>query len=186
MLRQNRKVSEKSIENQNNYYKYTALIFIILLMSTTFYPNLFVFIIKENQTLSSHFLLPGEGVSLRYKHSVEKTPVQEIYMLKLKGGFIMDRTVFQSYGAGLPLESKNFSIDENNFIIKDMGIELNELRIRISRTPGQIINIKKKKYDLQEIGRPGELIILRSGSLFSIIKKLIYSGHLKKLIHIKL
>lgn len=80
----------------------------------------------------------------------------------------MDRTIFQSYGAGLPLESKNFSIEGDKFVIDDMNIELEEVRIRVSRTPGQIIKIRQKKYDLQEIGRPGELTTIKSGTLYTI------------------
>ncbi|MFP4662308.1 MAG: DUF1850 domain-containing protein [Halanaerobiales bacterium] len=143
------------------------LLFLLILFLLS-YTHLFVFIIKDNQTLSRHFLLPSEGFSLTYHHSVEKTAVEEIYKLNLSGGFIMDRTIFQSYGAGLPLESKNFSIEGDKFVIDDMNIELEEVRIRVSRTPGQIIKIRQKKYDLQEIGRPGELTTIKSGTLYTI------------------
>ncbi len=160
----------KSLISKNHYIRYISIILLLLLVSLVYYPNLFVFITKNNQTLSAHFLLPGEGFSLTYNHSVEKTPVQEIYHARFNGGFIMNKTIFQSYGAGLPLENKNFSIADNKFIIDDMNIDLDELRIRVSRTPGQIVKINKMKYDLQEISKPGELIIIKSGSLFDYIQ----------------
>ncbi|MFP4015789.1 MAG: DUF1850 domain-containing protein [Halanaerobiales bacterium] len=92
-----------------------------------------------------------------------------MYKLRLMGGIIMDMTVFQSYGAGLPLESNNFTIKGDKFVLDDMNIKLEEVRIRVSRTPGQIITVGQKKYGLQDISRPGELIIIRSGNLFKYI-----------------
>ncbi len=179
MLKQTRilKTTRTKIKSQIkkiNSIKYISIVLILLLISLIYFPNLFVFITSNNQTLSAHFLLPGEGFSLTYNHSVEKTPVQEIYHTRFIGGFIMDKTIFQSYGAGLPLEDKNFTIDENKFILNDMNIKLDELRIRVSRTPGQIIKINKIKYDLQDISRPGKLITLKSGSLFDYIQNLQY------------
>ncbi len=131
--------------------------------------------IQDGQTLSYHFLVPGEGFSLTYNHSVEKTPVVEIYKVKLNGGFIMDKTIFESYGAGLPLETRNFSSENGKFILDDMNIKIKDLRVRVSRTPGQIIKIGEKKYDLQEVSRPGELIILKSGTLYDLLKYLVAS-----------
>lgn len=43
----------------------------------------------------------GTEVTIEYTHSVERTPVRDVYVVD-DGDLVMDRTEFRSFGAGLP------------------------------------------------------------------------------------
>ncbi|MGI6783762.1 MAG: DUF1850 domain-containing protein [Aminivibrio sp.] len=45
---------------------------------------------------------PGESFAVRYTHSVQKTPVIEVYRLDYRQGLEVRETIYQDFGAGLP------------------------------------------------------------------------------------
>lgn len=148
-------------------------IIIILIVIFFFYPRVYVNN-ERGQTLASFFLFPGEEIIFKYTHSVEKTPVFEKYVLAWTGKLVMTETHFKSYGAGLPLETRNFSTDGGYFILKEMGIELTRIRIRVSRTPGQSITIRNKKLFLNNLAEPGQVIIIEPIPLVKSLAALLF------------
>lgn len=143
-------------------------IIISILILVLLYPGFFI-VIQTTETLSLHYLLPGEKFTITYIHSVEKTPVDEIYRMIPYGKLEMTETRFKSYGAGLPLETKNFSSIDGMFVIKDMDIVVPIVNIRVARTPGQTINLREKRYYLQQLSPPGTLVTIRPISLLEYL-----------------
>lgn len=132
-----------------------------------------VLILKNKKNSSGFFLLPGEVFVYKYIHSVEKTPVYEKFSITWSGNLILSSTEFSSYGAGLPLETRHFSSAKECFAITNLHILFPELRIRVSRTPGQTLTINNNKFSLQALAEPGQIIYLQTlplgGYLFSQI-----------------
>ncbi len=76
----------------------------------------------------------GERFSITYVHSVMKTPVTDVFRYDQVGQFMLERTEYQSFGAGLPTE--NFGEFEHvNGIYINGGINrpLEVIRQRVGR-----------------------------------------------------
>ncbi|WP_455449976.1 DUF1850 domain-containing protein [Natrinema thermotolerans] len=87
----------------------------------------------------------GDVVTLSYTHSVEKTPVEDIYVVdgtQLR----MDRMVFHSHGAGLPSDAPIETTDEG------LVLDLNESYDEVGVVPGSIAGheliVDGDRYDL--------------------------------------
>jgi|AntDeeMetageno50_2_1112565.scaffolds.fasta_scaffold00934_3 hypothetical protein len=91
----------------------------------------------------------GEGttVALNYTHSVEKTPVHDIYTVH-NGSLEMTRMEFQSYGWGLPSRA-NVS-RENGWYVFDPPGDYEELYVEPGRVAGHRLRVGDRTYDLVE------------------------------------
>jgi len=98
-------------------------------------------------------------VELRYIHSVAKTPVFEYFSIE-KDDFLLNKTVFESLGAGLPLDGGVFKQENGKFVREGQNMQLEKLLIRVSRTKGQEIVIADEIFDLQDLLEPGERLII--------------------------
>ncbi len=145
----------------------------ILLLVSLLIPRITIYKGAEEKAFFSRFIFPGQRFVFKYHHSVEKTPVHEIYNVAWNGTIIMDKTKFQSYGAGLPLQTKNFSKQGNYFVIENMNIKLPEVIIRISKTPNQTVTVVNKRIVLNDVGKVGEKITIRVKPLY---KKILFNN----------
>lgn len=152
--------------------KFYSIIIVILILITVFIlPRIYLYKGQEEKLIYSRFIFPGQKFVFKYNHSVQKTPVYEYYTVDWKSRIIMDKTRFKSYGAGLPLQTKNFSIeeDDNFFKIEDMNIILQKVIFRISKTSGQTLKIVNKKISMNNQGEVGEKLTLRVKPLYKNI-----------------
>lgn len=68
--------------------------------------------------------------TVKYIHSVERTPVWETYTAE-DGKIVLRETIFQSYGAGLPSTSPyDFDIVEDGFRLYNIDLEMTDLVYR--------------------------------------------------------
>ncbi|GAB7018177.1 DUF1850 domain-containing protein [Halostagnicola bangensis] len=88
----------------------------------------------------------GDEVTLAYTHSVQQTPVQDVYVVEetaLRG----ERSVFHSFGAGLPTEDVERT--EEGYVV-----EGSETYDNLSVVPGEIAGhelvVGDERYDLVE------------------------------------
>lgn len=87
----------------------------------------------------------GQEVTLAYTHSVEKTPVQDIYVVD--GTTIrMDRMVFHSHGAGLPSDEPIERTDDGFVVHSDETYD--ELGVVPSPVAGHELVVGDERYDL--------------------------------------
>lgn len=151
--------------------KIFILIFILIIIFLT-YPGFFI-IIETDLNNYLHFFPPRNIFTLTYIHSVEKTPVVEYYKIKANGDLKLIKTQFESYGAGLPLETNNFVIKDGKFILSDMNIVISELKIRVARAAGQTIQISNNNYFFHDISVPGSVVKVKTVSLLKYTINLI-------------
>ncbi|SFC16125.1 hypothetical protein SAMN05444422_10570 [Halobiforma haloterrestris] len=89
----------------------------------------------------------GTEVTISYMHSVEKTPVEDIYVVE-DGALRMDRMVFVSHGAGLPSDADIEETDDGFVVYPDGTYE------RLNVVPGEIAGheliVGDERYDLVE------------------------------------
>ncbi len=108
-------------------------------------------------------------VELKYIHSVARTPVSEYFTVK-NNSFILNKTVFESYGAGLPLDGGDFRRENGRFVQEGQNIKLEQLVIRVSRTEGQEIIVAGEVFALQDFLEPGQRLIVNSYNPLNYIR----------------
>lgn len=87
----------------------------------------------------------GTPVVLTYTHSVEKTPVHDVYVVR-NGSLVMTRMEFQSYGWGLPARA-NISRENGSFTFDPQG-SYEELYVKPGRTADHRLRVGNRSYDL--------------------------------------
>ncbi len=95
--------------------------------------------------------------TVKYTHSVELTPVLEVY--EIRGGkIILKETIFQSFGAGLPSTSPyEFDIVENGFRLHDINLEMSDLIYRVGKVrANHLIIIEGNEYAFLDFAEPEE------------------------------
>ncbi len=104
----------------------------------------------------------GDEVVLSYTHSVEKTPVQDVYVVN-GTDLQMDKMVFHSYGAGLPATEPVEQTDDG-FVV-----QANESYEKLPVVPGSIADhtliVGDEQYDLVELSEGSIIISLTDRSI---------------------
>ncbi|EMA44525.1 hypothetical protein C448_08254 [Halococcus morrhuae DSM 1307] len=87
----------------------------------------------------------GTPVVLSYNHSVEKTPVHDIYVVD-NDSLVMTGMEFQSYGWGLPARA-NVTRENGSFTFDPQG-RYEELYVKPGRTADHRLRVGNNSYDL--------------------------------------
>lgn len=91
----------------------------------------------------------GTTVALNYTHSVEKTPVLDVY--EVNGTELeMTRMEFQSYGAGLPSQAE-VNVTENGTFVFDPEGSYEHLYVTPGHIAGHELIVGERTYDLVEL-----------------------------------
>ena len=92
------------------------------------------------------------------------------YFTVKNNSFILNKTVFESYGAGLPLDGGDFRRENGRFVQEGQNIKLEQLVIRVSRTEGQEIIVAGEVFALQDFLEPGQRLIVNSYNPLNYIR----------------
>lgn len=87
----------------------------------------------------------GTPVVLEYTHSVEKTPIQDVYVVH-NGTLEMTRMKFRSYGWGLPTNA-NVTRENGSFTFDPTG-SYEELFVKPGRVANHRLHVDDRTYDL--------------------------------------
>jgi hypothetical protein len=87
----------------------------------------------------------GTPVVLTYMHSVEKTPVHDVYVVR-NGSLVMTRMEFQSYGWGLPSRA-NITRENGSFTFDPNG-SYEEIYVKPGRVANHRLRVGNRTYDL--------------------------------------
>ena len=86
-------------------------------------------------------------VVLAYTHSVEKTPVRDVYAVR-DGGLTMTRTEFSSYGAGLPSTAPVERTGDGSYVYRPPDRRYETVRVATGRVAGHELVVDGERYDL--------------------------------------
>ncbi len=138
--------------------KFKVLLLItIILTIISIYPVqvLYARDMVSEEGLKSWLILKDRTFSVKYIHSVERTPVWEIYSLN-QDEIILEETIFQSYGAGLPASSPyDFDIVEDGFRLYNIKLKMTNLVYRTGavRAKHELL-IGDKSYPFLDFSEP--------------------------------
>lgn len=147
--------------------KITKILIIILLVFFLTRPTLLL----ENREGEILLLMPilwNGNFSTFYIHSVEKTPVLEYFQVKGRTIHLW-KTVFSSYGAGLPLDWNGFQQQGNTFVIQELNRSFSHIYYRVSGTKDQYLKVNNRMIFFHSLFLEGERVTLRALPLYSFI-----------------
>lgn len=126
------------------------------------------------QTAGLHLDSPGQEpkrielgkdrtFSLRYIHSVEKTPVIEYFRVQDDGRMILTATAYQSYGVGLPSlpEEGHLKVADGWLFLEGLHRVYHDIRIRVGPEARISLEVEGKTYPIHEWYPPGLLVVIR-------------------------
>jgi hypothetical protein len=105
----------------------------------------------------------GSCFTLRYIHSVEKTPVFETYRINADGDIYLQETTVKSSGYGLPTAETTgrFSFQNGWLRITDFNQMINPLIFRVSYLNDMLLIFDDHHVNLPAIAVPGHRIEVR-------------------------
>jgi len=138
-----------------------AVLALVILSCKMLRPTFFVY--AENARIAAVPAFVGEEFSIRFIHSVQKTPVVENLVInEARNGFVLLSTKYQSFGVGLPfLESEgSFRQEGDYFIFEDMNRRFSRLSLRTGVGTELTVTLAGREYRLYEQLAPGSRVDL--------------------------
>ncbi|WP_235044020.1 DUF1850 domain-containing protein [Halanaerobium saccharolyticum] len=140
-------------KNKNFKFFLLLFLFIILIFSLLVFKVNVLQIInyQSDKIIWEQTVEDGDDFSIKYLHSVAKTPVIEFFEIK-DGKILLTGTEYQSYGAGLPTsaEQGDYIVADDKFIIKNIDQKLPEIMLRVSDYAQHEFIYNEKNYKLYE------------------------------------
>jgi hypothetical protein len=106
-------------------------------------------VVSESSSGDRLFELPveqGDEITIAYTHSVQRTPVEDVYIVD--GSTLRaDRSVFHSFGAGLPTE--NVERTDEGYVVEGRTT-YDELHVSPGEIAGHELVVGSERYDLVE------------------------------------
>lgn len=125
--------------------------------------------IREGDTgrvLYSFPLARNEAFSLRYIHSIHRTPVTERYLVDEDMNLVVDAILFDSYGVGIPAQlepGQTFREENGKFVIEHMNRRLPFFDQRIGQEfVTHTILTRGREIPLAKISPPGSWVRIQA------------------------
>lgn len=142
-------LSKVGVKRQLYPYRYwLAGLVALLALGTCLYMGFKTSLCVRNAVKELVFFSPlpaGQDFCIRFIHSVAKSPVEEWF--KVQGGkILLDRTVYQDFGAGLPHEAstgQHMAFDDGVVTISGYNMPLPELTVRVGRVAEHILLLEQ-------------------------------------------
>ncbi|RCW60285.1 uncharacterized protein DUF1850 [Halanaerobium sp. ST460_2HS_T2] len=162
--------------------KNTLLKFFLLSLLLIVIFSLFVFKVnvlqiidyQEDKLIWQKRAEEGAEFSIKYLHSVARTPVIEFFEIK-DGKILLTGTEYESYGAGLPTEAVRgeYLVKDDKFIIKDIDQYLPEILLRVSDYAKHEFIFKENTFPLYKEIKTETLLQIKTEkiSYFRFIKR---------------
>ena len=118
----------------------------------------------DDEVLAVYPFANGETFSVRYIHSVQKTPVIEVFFINTEGVIELRETIYEDFGAGLPFlvdGKKIFSSGGGKFRISGYAQPLGQIIFRIGRFADYHLLLSDEEIPFTRFGMPGSPLCFR-------------------------
>lgn len=136
------------------YISILLIITLITITNLTIINTANILIIEDEKSgIYKEFICNNNEFILAYTHSVLLTPVKEFFVIKENNKLMLRKTIYESFGVGLPYEQENdedFEIMDGKFILHCRE-EFNEINMIVSPIPNHEIIVNGTVYNLIEI-----------------------------------
>lgn len=113
----------------------------------------------DGSLLAAYPMRGGEKFSVRYIHSVQKTPVLEIFRLDFREGIELRETVYTDFGAGLPFLVEGRAVFESGggkFRIYGIQRHLPDIVFRVGRFADYRLLFRERDIPFTQFEKPGK------------------------------
>ena len=153
------------LKNKNSKF-FLLILFILIIVFSLFVfkvNTLQIIDYRKDKIIWEEKIEAGDSFSIRYQHSVARTPVIEFFEIK-DGKILLTGTEYQSYGAGLPTEAVQgeYVVEDDKFIIKDINQFLPEILLRVSDYAEHEFIFNQKNYKLYESVKTETLLQIKT------------------------
>lgn len=156
------------------------IVIIVILIVIFFIPLVEQFTITNGKTNDMVFLDSTDKYDnfyISFIHSVNRTPVHEYY--RIEGNkFIVYKTTFYSYGAGMPDGSDNPNIDvkfngSGLVEIDNLNRQLSEFTYLVGTYANHTLHAEKESFTLEKYIEPQEpaLFKIKKVSIYDILRR---------------
>ena len=127
---------------------------ILLIVSLSFSIGLIsyekIIVIKDlDEPKTTKFTLDENRFTLGYIHSVLLTPAEEMFLVNEDNQLLLQKTVYESFGVGLPYSRENYEFEiKDEKLILYVKREFPSLNMRISPIPKHWVQIGDEKIEL--------------------------------------
>lgn len=100
----------------------------------------------------------GDEFAIEFVHSVERTPVKEVFRIEKDRKIYLVETEYESFGAGLPTmpgEGEKSVLEGGKIRITGMRRKLDPFLVAVSPVPGHILTIGGEEVVLADLAKPG-------------------------------
>ena len=118
-----------------------------------------------------------EGFSVNYTHSVNKGRVHDYYRILKSGQLELYKTLFLSYGAGIPepyeTQGADFLVTEDGYIIENLNRALPQLVMAVGVIAEHSVTVEETEFFLKDFFKPQTSLIfeMKRLSLLQIITR---------------
>lgn len=118
-----------------------------------------------------------EGFSINYTHSVNKGRVHDYYRILKSGQLELYKTLFLSYGAGIPepyeTQGADFLVTEDGYIIENLNRALPQLVMAVGVIAEHSVTVGETEFFLKDFFKPQTSLVfqVKRLSLLQIITK---------------
>jgi hypothetical protein len=106
----------------------------------------------------------GDTFSLKYTHSVQKTPVVENFAVVDADELVLESTIYQTYGVGLPFlpGEGRFERQGDNFVLTGIGRRFEKLSVHAGVIAGLVLEIKGQTVPLYALHEGGAFVTIQA------------------------
>ena len=129
------------------------------------YANQLILAIIPDNGQEQHYFKTSIGDTwyIEFVHSVQKTPVQEYFLVRGKNDLLLEKTIYQSMGVGLPFmasEGKLKTTGDGHFIL-EMHREYKTLKLRTGLEACPKIYFGGNVLPIYNLYEPGTLVEIK-------------------------
>ncbi|MDW5298684.1 MAG: DUF1850 domain-containing protein [Sedimentibacter sp.] len=160
----------------------TIMILILFVIIIFFIPVFNQFTISNGKTgdvVYCDSIEKFENFYTSFKHSVNRTPVNEFY--RIEGNkFVVYKTTFYSYGAGMPdardYPDADIKFENGKVLIDNINRELNEFTILVGTYADHTVHVKNESFKLDKYVEPQNpaLFKIKRVSIYDILRRQLY------------
>ena len=161
--------AEKTLHKRNVFLSLIGAFIIIIsvLLLYIFRPSyLTIEDMASGEALFTQRVSQGERFAVTYIHSVERSPVKEIFEIRQSDIYTMESHT-ESFGAGMPYDGEEIEMKDGKFIIRNINRKVHggALRVRPSSVFPHHVEIGKNRIIISETpyeGRNLEIKVVRT------------------------
>lgn len=141
-----------------------AAVLIVLISVVLLLPTVRKFVIVEEKTgkiLYYSDVKPGDTFTVTYTHSVNNSPVHDIFVIREDYSIMLKKTVFSSFGAGVPYEvekGQNICFYKDTIEIDNINQPIKEYLLFVGTVADHIFTMHQASIPLKQLTRQQQTV----------------------------